>query len=64
MMSTLETSKDINQRTIPRPTIQRMMSHPITKIEKLDAIVHPKNEVEHVSKKEVKQENKINEPSI
>ena len=29
--------KDINQRTIPRPTIQRRMSHPITKIEKLDA---------------------------
>ena len=24
--------KDINQRTIPRPTIQRRMSHPITKI--------------------------------
>ena len=55
--------KDINQRTIPRPTIQRRMSHPITKIEKLDAKeTIQKNEVEHVSKKEVKQEIKSMNP--
>ena len=55
--------KDMNQRTIPRPTIQRRMSHPITKIEKLDAKeTIQKNEVEHVSKKEVKQEIKSMNP--
>jgi len=55
--------KDMNQRTIPRPTIQRRMSHPITKIEKLDAKeTIQKNEVEHISKKEVKQEIKSMNP--
>ena len=52
-----------NQRRIPRPNVQRRMSHPITKIEKLGAKeTIQKNEVEHVSKKEVKQEIKSVNP--
>ena len=52
-----------NQRRIPRPNVQRRMSHPITKIEKLDAKeTVQKNELKHNVEKEVKQEIKSVNP--
>ena len=54
--------KDIKQ-SIPRPTVKRRMSHPITKIEKIDASnTIQRNEVKRVSETEVKNEIKSSQP--
>ena len=62
-MSTSGRIEKDSKQVMPRPNVKRRMSHPVTKIEKLDAKdTVQRNEVQHVSEKEVKNEIKSSHP--
>tara|TARA_B100000676_G_C18026289_1_gene815801 strand:- start:265 stop:1761 length:1497 start_codon:yes stop_codon:yes gene_type:complete len=62
-MSTTGRLQKDSKQSIPRPIVKRRMSHPITKIEKIDADnTIQRNEINRVAEKEVKHEIKSTHP--